>query len=100
MSVSNTESSSSTFTHRFEMEKPLLIINKPVDKKELASDFGSVMMILKAMVGLGIFALPHTAKYIGYGGYAIMYPMVSILKTMYVVLVIRVCNKMNYRDDR
>lgn len=81
--------------NRSTASEPLLERNK-----HKVSEYTTLMMLLKGMIGLGIFSLPHTAKTLGYVGYAVLYPLVSTLKTSYIVLVINVANDMNFNSER
>lgn len=64
------------------------------------SEYTTIMMMLKGMIGLGIFSLPHTAKSLGYLGYAVFYPIVSGLKTYYIILLIQAANEMKFNGER
>ena len=54
---------------------------------------------MKAMVGLGIFILPHTTKDIGILGFAIFYPLIVYTMTFFVTFVIKAANDINYHSS-
>jgi hypothetical protein len=87
--------------YNFEVSRtPRIFVTEEKEEQDLAGPFASIMMILKAMLGLGIFVLPHTCKFLGYGGYAFFYPLVSTLKTLYICLIMKVCDDVGYTGSR
>lgn len=68
--------------------------------KDKVPEISSIMMLLKGMIGLGIFSLPETTRTLGYVGYGFLYPIFSSLKTYYIVLVITVANELNFKSER
>lgn len=65
-----------------------------------ASDRYSAVMILKAMVGLGIFVIPQCTKDIGILGIAIFYPTIVLLMSFFISMIIEVANELGYQGSR
>ena len=64
-----------------------------------ANNLVSSIQIMKAMVGLGIFILPHTTKDVGILGFAIFYPLIVYTMTFFVTFVIQAANEINYHGS-
>ena len=61
-----------------------------------ASNLVISIQIMKTMVGLGIFVLPHTVKEVGILGFAIFYPLILYTMTLFITLVIKAANDIGY----
>ena len=48
------------------------------------------------MVGLGIFVLPHTTKDLGILGFAILYPIVVYVMTLFIIFLVTAANEVGY----
>lgn len=64
-----------------------------------ASNLTSFIQILKSAVGLGLFILPHTAKDVGYLGFAIFYSVIVLTMNYFMVLLVDVANGIGYNGS-
>jgi len=70
------------------------------DIKHKAEPLTTVIQILKSMVGLGIFVLPHTTKDIGWFGFMVFYPVVALSMTFFITIIIKVANDLGFHGSR
>lgn len=54
------------------------------------------MMILKGMIGLGIFVLPQTAKDLGWLGFSFFYTLIALVNVYFLSLVMGIADELNY----
>ena len=71
-----------------------------VKEEEITSNFGLAVMLLRGMIGLGIFILPHTAHFVGVWGFTVMYPIIFMTLSSYVLLIVYVANEVGYKGRR
>lgn len=69
----------------------------PVEK---SSNFQITIFLLKGMVGLGMFIIPHLTKDIGWLGMAIMYPIVGGIFIFLISLAITAGIGIGYNGSR
>ena len=69
----------------------------PVEK---SSNFQITIFLLKGMVGLGMFIIPHLTKDIGWAGMSIMYPVVGGIFIFLISLAITAGIGIGYNGSR
>jgi amino acid permease len=54
------------------------------------------MMIMKGMIGLGIFVLPKLTQNVGWLGFSIFYPIIVLDMVFFLSLVVKVADDIGY----
>ena len=76
------------------------LLTSQIEENERASNFEISILLLKGMIGLGIFILPHTTKFVGIWGFTVMYPIIFFGMSSYLAMIVYVSNQVGYRGKR